>query len=139
MFIGVPKEIKNHEYRVGFAPSSVRELTAHGHQVVIESNAGIGIGAHDELYEQAGAKISNDPAEIFGVAELIVKVKEPQKQERTMLRNGQILFTYLHLAPDAEQTADLVSSGAICIAYETVQDKDGSLPLSQNLLSPLLC
>ena len=129
MFIGVPKEIKNHEYRVGLSPSSVRELTAHGHQVIIESDAGIGIGAHNTIYEQAGAKLSNDPAEIFGVAEMIVKVKEPQKQERAMLRDGQILFTYLHLAPDAEQTADLVSSGAICIAYETVTSAIGGLPL----------
>ena len=129
MLIGVPKEIKNHEYRVGLAPSSVRELVTQGHQVIIESNAGSGIGAPDQVYQGAGAKLSTDPAEIFGVAEMIVKVKEPQKQERAMLRDGQILFTYLHLAPDPEQTTDLVNSGAICIAYETVTSAMGGLPL----------
>jgi alanine dehydrogenase len=129
MLIGVPKEIKNHEYRVGLAPSSVRELINHGHQVIIESNAGTGIGASDQIYQQAGAKLSTDPAEIFGAAEMIVKVKEPQKQERAMLRDGQILFTYLHLSPDPEQTTDLVNSGAICIAYETVTSAMGGLPL----------
>lgn len=129
MLIGVPKEIKVHEYRVGLTPDSVREFTAHGHPVLVETNAGVGIGRSDEVYRAAGAQIAATPAEIFAQADLIVKVKEPQAVERQMLRPGQILFTYLHLAPDPDQTRDLVNSGAICIAYETVTDGQGGLPL----------
>jgi alanine dehydrogenase len=129
MIIGVPKEIKDNENRVGLAPSSVREAVAHGHEVVVETNAGIGIAASDAEYEKAGAKISGGAAEIFEKADMIVKVKEPQAVERAMLREDQVLFTYLHLAPDAEQTKDLVESGAICIAYETVTSPLGGLPL----------
>ena len=129
MLIGVPKEIKNHEYRVGMAPASVREAIAHGHQVVVESGAGEGIGVADEAYEQIGARIADAPDEIFASAEMVVKVKEPQASERAMLREGQVLFTYLHLAPDPEQTRELVASGAICIAYETVTSPHGGLPL----------
>ena len=129
MLIGIPKEIKNHEYRVGLAPASVREAVAHGHEVLVQSNAGAGISASDDEYRAVGADIINDPAEIFAKAEMIVKVKEPQANERVMLREGQILFTYLHLAPDPEQTADLVKSGAVCIAYETVTSAHGGLPL----------
>ena len=129
MLIGVPKEIKVHEYRVGLTPDSVREFTTHGHRVLVEINAGMGIGSSDDAYRAAGAQIAVTPAEIFAQADLIVKVKEPQAVERQMLRPGQILFTYLHLAPDPEQTRDLVQSGAICIAYETVTDGQGGLPL----------
>ncbi|WP_226684307.1 alanine dehydrogenase [Shewanella indica] len=129
MIIGVPKEIKNHEYRVGMVPSSVRELTMHGHQVFIETNAGNGIGFTDQDYINAGASILDTAAEVFAKAEMIVKVKEPQAVERAMLRHDQILFTYLHLAPDLPQTEELISSGAICIAYETVTDDRGGLPL----------
>ncbi|PVB61706.1 alanine dehydrogenase [Labrenzia sp. 011] len=129
MRIGVPKEIKNHEYRVGLTPDSVHEMVAHGHQVVVETSAGAGIGASDADYEAAGAKILPGAREVFDAAEMIVKVKEPQAGERAMLRPDHILFTYLHLAPDAEQTADLVNSGATCIAYETVVDANGGLPL----------
>ncbi len=129
MKIGVPKEIKNHEYRVGMVPASVRELTQRGHQVYIETEAGAGIGMHDEDYEAAGAEVLQTAAEVFAVAEMIVKVKEPQAVERAMLREDHTLFTYLHLAPDAPQTADLVKSGATCIAYETVTDSKGHLPL----------
>jgi alanine dehydrogenase len=129
MFIGVPKEIKDHEYRVGLVPSSVAELVHHGHTVVVERGAGVGAGLDDEDYRAAGATILDDPARIFAEAELIVKVKEPLAQERTRLRSGQVLFTYLHLAPDLEQTKDLVASGATCIAYETVTAPGGGLPL----------
>ena len=129
MLIGVPKEIKVHEYRVGLTPDSVREFTAHGHRVLVETNAGMGIGSSDEVYRAAGAQIAATPAEIFAQADLIVKVKEPQAVERQLLRPGQILFTYLHLAPDPDQTRELVKSGAICIAYETVTDGQGGLPL----------
>ena len=129
MLIGVPKEIKNHEYRVGLVPSSVREVVAHGHQVLVETNAGIGIGETDTSYEAAGATIAASAKEVFEKAEMIVKVKEPQAVERAMLRPGQILFTYLHLAPDPEQTKDLVKSKAVCIAYETVTSPNGGLPL----------
>ncbi len=129
MLIGCPKEIKNHEYRVGLTPQSVQELTHHGHQVVMQSDAGIGIGASADDYRAAGASTVDDPAEIFASAEMIVKVKEPQANERAMLRDGQILFTYLHLAPDPDQTRDLVESGAVCIAYETVTSPLGGLPL----------
>ncbi|WP_417686041.1 alanine dehydrogenase [Roseibium sp.] len=129
MRIGVPKEIKNHEYRVGLTPDSVREMIAHGHDVWVETKAGAGIGADDAAYEAAGASILPTAAEVFDVAQMIVKVKEPQAVERAMLRPDHILFTYLHLAPDAAQTADLVKSGATCIAYETVLGKSGGLPL----------
>ncbi len=129
MIIGVPKEIKNHEYRVGMVPASVRELINHGHQVIVETNAGCGIGFSDEDYSQVGAKILPTASEIFAQADMIVKVKEPQAIERAMLREGQILFTYLHLAPDLPQTEDLIKSKAVCIAYETVTDNFGGLPL----------
>ena len=129
MLIGVPKEIKIHEYRVGLTPSSVRELVANGHQVIVERDAGRGIGAADLVYEKAGASIVAGAADVFARAEMIVKVKEPQAAERKMLRSGQILFTYLHLAPDPEQCADLIESGAVCIAYETVTQAGGGLPL----------
>ena len=129
MLIGVPKEIKNHEYRVGMTPTSVREAVRHGHQVWVQTNAGSGIGATDADYAQAGAKIIPTAEEIFARADMIVKVKEPQAVERRMLRPGQVLYTYLHLAPDPEQTKDLVASGAVCIAYETVTSPRGGLPL----------
>ncbi len=129
MQVGVPKEIKDREQRVGLTPGSVRELVAHGHQVIVETQAGLGIGALDDEYEAAGATIAPDAATVFAQADMIVKVKEPQAVERAMLRPGQVLFTYLHLAPDPEQTADLVKSGATCIAYETVTDRNGGLPL----------
>ncbi|MFD2166787.1 alanine dehydrogenase [Thalassotalea euphylliae] len=129
MIIGVPKEIKNHEYRVGMVPASVRELINHGHSVIVETNAGIGIGFSDQDYVDAGASILKTAEEVFAQAEMIVKVKEPQAVERAMLREGQILFTYLHLAPDLPQTEDLIKSKAICIAYETVTDNHGGLPL----------
>ena len=129
MRIGVPKEIKVLEHRVGLTPGSARELHAHGHELIVESCAGQGIGMDDDAYRNAGASIVATAAEVFGQAEMIVKVKEPQAVERKMLRPGQILFTYLHLAPDAEQARDLVSSGAVCIAYETVTSSSGGLPL----------
>ena len=129
MIIGVPKEIKNHEYRVGLTPASVSECTHAGHQVFVETGAGLGIGSSDHDYQQAGAEIMGTPSEIFAKAEMIVKVKEPQAVERAMLREGQLLFTYLHLAPDPAQTKDLVDSGAVCIAYETVTSPFGGLPL----------
>jgi len=129
MLIGVPKEIKNHEYRVGMTPQSAREAVRHGHQVLIEAKAGLGIGAADAEYIAAGAEIVDTSQEIFKRADMIVKVKEPQANERKMLRPGQILYTYLHLAPDPEQTKDLVASGAVCIAYETVTGPRGGLPL----------
>ena len=129
MRIGVPKEIKQAEQRVGMTPGSVREAVAHGHHVVVETNAGVGIGADDAAYAAAGASIAPDAATVFEQADLIVKVKEPQAGERAMLRPGQTLFTYLHLAPDPEQAADLIRSGAVCIAYETVTDAHGTLPL----------
>tara|TARA_R110000744_G_scaffold21536_9_gene55637 strand:- start:6189 stop:7304 length:1116 start_codon:yes stop_codon:yes gene_type:complete len=129
MLIGVPKEIKNHEYRIGMVPASVLELTSRGHKVVVEVNGGTGIGFSDEDYLAAGATIASTAAEIFAVADMIVKVKEPQAIERKMLRPGQLLFTYLHLAPDPEQTDDLLASGATCIAYETVTSARGGLPL----------
>lgn len=129
MLIGVPKEIKNHEYRVGLTPPSIQELVTHGHQVVVESLAGTGIGASDADYASCGATIAKSAASIFKSAEMIVKVKEPQARERAMLRPDQILFTYLHLAPDPDQTRDLVNSGSVCIAYETVTSAYGGLPL----------
>jgi alanine dehydrogenase len=129
MLIGVPKEIKNHEYRVGMTPTSVNEAVRHGHKVMVQTNAGQGIGSSDDDYKKAGATIINAAEEIFSNADMIVKVKEPQAAERKMLREGQILYTYLHLAPDPAQTKDLVASGAICIAYETVTSARGGLPL----------
>jgi alanine dehydrogenase len=129
MKIGVPTEIKNHEYRVGLVPGSVRELTSRGHEVFVQAGAGAGIGMLDDAYEAVGATIVADAAEVFDSAEMIVKVKEPQAVERAMLRQDHILYTYLHLAPDPEQTEDLVESGATCIAYETVTDERGRLPL----------
>src|SRR6185369_7513965 len=129
MLIGVPKESKVLEFRVGLTPDSVREFVAHGHKVVVETQAGTGIGCSDDDYRAAGAEIAGDASEVFSLAEMIVKVKEPQVAERRMLRDGQILFTYLHLAPDPEQCRDLVASGATCIAYETVTDGHGGLPL----------
>lgn len=129
MLIGVPKEQKVHEHRVGLTPESVAELVDHGHRVLVETEAGAGIDAQDDDYRAAGAEIAEDWTDVYASAEMIVKVKEPQKNERQKLREGQILFTYLHLAPDAEQTADLVKSGATCIAYETVTDSSGGLPL----------
>jgi len=129
MLIGVPKEIKAHEYRVGLAPEGVRELVARGHRVLVETQAGAGIGAGDLEYESAGATIAAAPDEIFAQADLIVKVKEPLAPERAMLHPGQGLFTYLHLAPDPVQARELIASGAICIAYETVSSPGGGLPL----------
>ncbi|NAX48620.1 alanine dehydrogenase [Photobacterium halotolerans] len=129
MIIGVPKEIKDHEYRVGLVTSSVRELVSLGHQVLIETQAGAGIGLSDADYQSAGATILSTASEVFTRSELIIKVKEPQTVERAMLREGQILFTYLHLAPDYEQTKELIQSKSICIAYETVKDNKGRLPL----------
>ena len=129
MIVGTLKEIKNHEYRVGLTPESAHELVVHGHEVIVETGAGGGIGADDATYISAGARIEPDADAVFKKADLIVKVKEPQKGERQKLRPGQVLFTYLHLAPDPEQTKDLMASGAVCIAYETVTDKRGGLPL----------
>ena len=129
MRIGLPKEIKNHEYRVGLTPGSVRELTGHGHTVVVQESAGASIGLTDDQYRAAGARLAEDAAAVFAGSDMIVKVKEPQPQECAMLRPGQILYTYLHLAPDPEQTAALVQSGAICIAYETITGPAGGLPL----------
>ncbi len=129
MLIGVPKEIKVHEYRVGMTPSSVREAVACGHRVIVETSAGAGIGATDDDYQRAGAEVVGSAADVFGRADMVVKVKEPQAVERRMLRDGQVLFTYLHLAPDPEQAKDLINSGATCIAYETVTSPSGGLPL----------
>ena len=129
MIVGTVKEIKNHEYRVGLTPESVHELAAHGHEVLVETGAGEGIGASDADYQKAGATLLPAAADVFARADMIVKVKEPQPAERAMLRKGQILYTYLHLAPDPEQTRDLIASGATCIAYETVTDASGGLPL----------
>jgi alanine dehydrogenase len=129
MRIAVPKEVKNHEYRVGLTPASVRELTARGHEVWVQSGAGAAIGLSDQAYQAAGARLAADAAEVFKQGEMIVKVKEPQPSEIAMLREGQILYTYLHLAPDPEQTAGLIRSGAVCIAYETVTSPSGGLPL----------
>lgn len=129
MLIGLPKEIKNHEYRVGLTPASVRELTSRGHQVLVQTGAGASIGLTDDQYTAAGATLAADAASVFAKADMIVKVKEPQPQECAMLRPGQILYTYLHLAPDPEQTAALVKSGAVCIAYETITGPGGGLPL----------
>jgi alanine dehydrogenase len=127
--IGVPREIKNHEYRVGLTPASVRELCAHGHQVLVQSGAGAAIGLSDEDYRLAGATLLPDAASVFAQAGMIVKVKEPQPSELALLRPGQILFTYLHLAPDPVLTQALVKSGAVCIAYETITGPNHTLPL----------
>jgi alanine dehydrogenase len=127
--IGVPKEIKTHEYRVGLTPAGVRELVQHGHQVAIEHDAGTGIGYGDDSYRGAGATVLATAAEVFASAALIVKVKEPQPSEIALLKRGQMLFTYLHLAADKLQTQGLIRSGATCVAYETVTDRTGSLPL----------
>jgi alanine dehydrogenase len=129
MRIGVPKEIKDNEYRVGLTPSSVAELVHHGHQVLVQTGAGIGSGLSDNEYDNAGAQLVEHAEAIFAEAEMIVKVKEPQAAERRQLKSGQILYTYLHLAPDAEQTLDLIKSGVTAIAYETVTAATGGLPL----------
>jgi alanine dehydrogenase len=129
MLIGCPREIKNQEYRVGLTPESAKELVKHGHAVWIESGAGSGIGETDEKYRASGAEIVDGAGKIFAECEMVVKVKEPQPAERAQLRKGQVLYTYLHLAPDPEQTADLVKSGVTAIAYETVTGPGGTLPL----------
>ncbi len=129
MRVGCPKEIKNHEYRVGLTPGSVREYVAHGHDVIVESGAGLGIGADDGAYQAAGAKIVGSAKDVFAQADMVVKVKEPQPSEWVQLREDQILYTYLHLAPDPEQTKGLVASGVTAVAYETVTDDRGGLPL----------
>jgi len=129
MRIGVPKELKTHEYRVGLVPGAVRELVHHGHAVVVEKGAGAGIGFDDPAYEAAGATVLARPAEVFAAAELLIKVKEPQPQEVALLREGQVLFTYLHLAADRELTQRLIASGIVAVAYETVTDRHGGLPL----------
>jgi alanine dehydrogenase len=129
MRVGVPKEIKVHEYRVGLTPASVAELTAAGHDVIVETNAGRGIDFDDQAYVAAGATIAGSAAEVFASSDMIVKVKEPQAQEIALLEPRHLLFTYLHLAPDPEQAKGLIESGATCIAYETVTARDGSLPL----------
>ena len=129
MRIGVPKEIKVEEYRVGLTPASVREYVAHGHEVVVQHGAGEGIGASDDVYRQAGARVADTAEEVFSIADMIVKVKEPQPSEWARLREGQILFTYLHLAPDVPQTKGLLASGCTAVAYETVTDAHGGLPL----------
>ncbi|MBV7434023.1 alanine dehydrogenase [Cardiobacteriaceae bacterium TAE3-ERU3] len=129
MLIGVPKEIKANEFRVGLTPDSVREVIAHGHQVLVETNAGEGIGADDDAYRAAGAEIADSASEIFAKVDMVVKVKEPQKVEYEQLRKDQILFTYLHLSPDPAQTKGLIDSGCIAVAYETVTSPQGTLPL----------
>jgi alanine dehydrogenase len=129
MLIGVPKEIKNHEYRIGLTPAGARELVANGHQVMVQRDGGKSIGLTNEMYQKAGAQIVDTAEEIFARAEMVIKVKEPQPNECKMLRKGQILYTYLHLAPDPEQTKALVASGVTAVAYETVTDRNGGLPL----------
>ncbi len=129
MLVGVPKEIKDHEYRVGLVPSSVAELRHHGHTVLVERGAGVGAGLSDDDYRSAGAEPVDGPERIFREADLVLKVKEPLAGERRILRRGQALFTYLHLAPDLQQTRELIASGATCIAYETVTSPSGGLPL----------
>lgn len=133
MLLGVPKEIKTHEYRVGLTTGSVLELVHHGHQVIVQSSAGEGIGLSDDMYQEVGAEVVSTAAEVFERAEMVVKVKEPQPAECEMLREGQVLFTYLHLAPDPGQTRALLDSGCIAIAYETVTGPNNTLPL----LSPM--
>lgn len=127
--VGVLKEIKNHEYRVGLTPAGARELAEHGHDVLVQQGAGDGSGFSDDLYERAGARIVPEAETVFEGASLLIKVKEPQAQERALLKPHHVLFTFLHLAPDPDQTQDLLASGATCIAYETVTDRHGSLPL----------
>jgi alanine dehydrogenase len=129
MRVGVPKEIKVHEYRVGLTPGATREYVRAGHGVIVQAGAGAGIGAADEVYRKAGATVVDTAAEVFAAADMIVKVKEPQPGEWSQLREGQILFTYLHLAPDPEQARGLLASGCTAIAYETVTDAKGGLPL----------
>jgi alanine dehydrogenase len=129
MLVGVPKEIKNHEYRVGLTPANVREMTSRGHKVLVQKDAGAAIGLRNDQYVAAGAALAESPQEVFSRADMIIKVKEPQPSECAMLREGQILYTYLHLAPDPEQTEALVESGAVCIAYETITGAGGGLPL----------
>ncbi len=129
MRVGVPREIKPDEYRVGLTPASVREYVSHGHRVMVERGAGLGIGAGDDIYRAAGAAVVDTADEIFATADMVVKVKEPQPAEWRQLRDGQILFTYLHLAPDSAQTRGLLASGCTAIAYETVTDANGGLPL----------
>ncbi|PSC03157.1 alanine dehydrogenase [Alsobacter soli] len=129
MLVGVPSEIKNHEYRVGLVPSAAAELVHHGHKVLVETGAGLGSGIPDSDYVAAGASIASDADAVWSAADIVVKVKEPLAGERKKLRRGQVLFTYLHLAPDLEQTQDLLASGATCIAYETVTSPSGGLPL----------
>lgn len=129
MRVGVPREIKNHEYRVGLTPGAVREYVARGHQVLVEAGAGLGIAANDDAYRAAGAAVVDSAEEVFATADMIVKVKEPQPGEWVRLRENQILFTYLHLAPDPEQAKGLMASGVTAIAYETVTDAGGHLPL----------
>jgi alanine dehydrogenase len=129
MKVGVPKEIKTHEYRVGLTPAAVREYAAAGHSVVVETNAGMGIGANDDSYRKAGATVVDSAREVFASSQMIVKVKEPQPSEWVQLREDQILFTYLHLAPDPDQAKGLMQSGCTAIAYETVTDARGGLPL----------
>ncbi len=129
MLIGVPKEIKTHEYRVGLTPASVREVMARGHHVVVETGAGLGIGISDDDYRAAGAQIASHGNGVYSASDMVVKVKEPQPEEIALLREGQLLFTYLHLAPDAAQTKGLLDSGCTAIAYETVTDRLGGLPL----------
>src|SRR6266576_1564446 len=125
MLIGAPKETKDNEFRVGLTPATVAELAHHGHEVMIEKSAGIGSALTDDEYRDAGAKIVDTPQELFACAEMVVKVKEPHGGERKMLRRGQIIFAYLHLAPDLAQTQDLIASGSVCIAYETVTASSG--------------
>lgn len=129
MRVGVPTEIKTHEYRVGLTPGAVREYVAHGHKVLVQAGAGAGIHADDSAYQAAGAEIVPDAKTVFAQADMVVKVKEPQPPEWAQLREGQILFTYLHLAPDPEQTKGLIASGCTAVAYETVTDANGALPL----------
>ena len=129
MLIGVPKEIKNHEYRIGLTPAGARELASNGHQVMVQRDGGKAIGLTNEMYQKAGAEIVDSAEEIFARADMIIKVKEPQPNECKMLRPGQVLYTYLHLAPDPEQTKALIASGCTAIAYETVTDRKGGLPL----------
>ncbi|MFW2588968.1 alanine dehydrogenase [Sagittula sp. SSi028] len=129
MLIGCPTEIKPQEFRVGVTPAAAAEAVSHGHEVVMQAGAGLGAGFADDAYVAAGARIADTAEEVFATADMIVKVKEPQAVERAMLREGQLLFTYLHLAPDPEQTKDLLASGATCIAYETVTAPGGGLPL----------
>ncbi|HVI98034.1 MAG TPA: alanine dehydrogenase [Sphingomonas sp.] len=129
MRVGVPKEIKNHEYRVGLTPFAAREFTAAGHEVIVQTGAGAGIGEDDAAYEQVDARIVGSAEEVFATAEMVVKVKEPQPSEWTQLHEGQILFTYLHLAPDPDQAQGLLDAGVTAVAYETVVDAQGGLPL----------